>query len=419
MIGAGAAVVDITPPPGLLMAGFVARSEPATGVHDPLTARALAVGDTVLVVADVVALSPETSARIRRRIPLPDAAIVTAALHNHGGPVSTLTGLGTAADPVFLQRLEDGCVEAALAALARRRPARLAFGRGGDPGVARNRRHAGGLTDSDVPVLSVMADDGTPIAHLVSHACHPVVLGADNRLYTADYPAVVREAVETAHPGTVALFLTGCAGDANTGHTAHGSITTAANPARTFAEADRVGGRVAASALTAIMQPVALNSCSGAAADVLLHLDRREEGRLSELAAEWTRRTLSEPDPGRRALFAAWLDWSRTLAREPLLPLPTRVGVLRWGAFTLAALPGEIFAETGVAVRAALPAPCMVVGYAHECRGYLPPVGEYASGGYEVEEAHRYYGMPAGYAAGSAERLAEAVINLGTGVREA
>ena len=44
MIEAGAAIVDMTPPAGLAMSGFAARTAPATGAHDPLTARALVVG---------------------------------------------------------------------------------------------------------------------------------------------------------------------------------------------------------------------------------------------------------------------------------------------------------------------------------------------------------------------------------------
>jgi len=41
VIKAGAAIVDITPPVGLHLAGFAARTKPSEGVHDPLTARAL------------------------------------------------------------------------------------------------------------------------------------------------------------------------------------------------------------------------------------------------------------------------------------------------------------------------------------------------------------------------------------------
>ena len=37
--------------------------------------------------------------------------------------------------------------------------------------------------------------------------------------------------------------------------------------------------------------------------------------------------------------------------------------------------------------------------------GYIPPIGAYSAGGYEVEEAHRYYGLPAAFAQGAAEAL--------------
>jgi hypothetical protein len=410
-VTAGAAVVDITPPPGLAMSGFVARTTPATGTHDPLTARALAVGDTVLVVADVVALSAAACARIRTRLPLPADGIVIAALHTHGGPVPTDEGLGGAPDPAFLTQLEDGCVAAARKALDRRRPARLMFGNGPDPGVARNRRHPGGPTDPAMPVLAVVGEDGRPIAHLLSHACHPVVLGADNTLYTADYPGFARVAVEAAHPGTVAIFFTGCAGEANTGHTAHGSISTAANPARTFAEARRVGEAVAAAAqaapLTAVPGPVA-------AADVMvtLPLERREREPAETLAARWRKERETAQDPARQALLGAWIAWAEGPARAAPVDQIERVSVLRWGGVSLVALPGEVFAATAQAVRAVATGPCIVGCYADSCRGYIPPLQEYPFGGYEVDEAHRYFGMPAGYAPGCAERLAEAAAAL-------
>ena len=71
MIEAGVAVVDITPERSLPMSGFAARTEPSAGVHDPLTVRAIAVGETVLVAVDVVGLHEDTVARVRRRCGLP------------------------------------------------------------------------------------------------------------------------------------------------------------------------------------------------------------------------------------------------------------------------------------------------------------------------------------------------------------
>ena len=45
--------------------------------------------------------------------------------------------------------------------------------------------------------------------------------------------------------------------------------------------------------------------------------------------------------------------------------------------------------------------------------GYIPPRDAYPAGGYEVAEAHRYYGLPAAFAPGSAETLASAVVECG------
>jgi hypothetical protein len=86
VLRAGAAIVDITPPPGLLMAGFGARTAPATGAHDPLTVRALAVDDTAIVVADIIGIDQELSRRVREACVLPADRVVITALHNHGGP---------------------------------------------------------------------------------------------------------------------------------------------------------------------------------------------------------------------------------------------------------------------------------------------------------------------------------------------
>jgi hypothetical protein len=81
------------------------------------------------------------------------------------------------------------------------------------------------------------------------------------------------------------------------------------------------------------------------------------------------------------------------------------------------ALPGEPFAATARqirrhALRTDPGATVVVAGYANGCPGYLPTAAEYPHRGYEVEEAHRYYGMPGPFARGSAEALVDAVTRL-------
>ena len=76
-------------------------------------------------------------------------------------------------------------------------------------------------------------------------------------------------------------------------------------------------------------------------------------------------------------------------------------------------MPGEIFSETGLSVREACGSmPAFVLGYAEGTPGYIPPMSEFCFGGYEVEEAHRFIGMPGTFAPGSAEALADAACGL-------
>lgn len=408
---AGAAIVDITPPIGLLMAGFGARTAPAVGAHDPLTVRALAVDDTAIVVADIIGIDQELSQRVREACVLPAERVVITALHNHGGP-AVERGPGTQpVDAAYMRRLEAALVTAIDTAVAAQRPATLSIGMGADPDVGRNRRHEGGIADRALPVLRLRGDDGKVFAVLVSYACHPVTLGADNLLWTADYPHYVRSTIEATCPGAVAIFATGCCGDVNTGHSAYASQTLAASNDRTFARAAELGRRIAEAALAAPERPID-GPVTAADAMVEVALHRRETEPLPELAARWTAEAGAHPE--RAALLGAWADWARNWNGSPVGGNWTgRVSALRWAGVPIVALPGEIFTETALSIRTALGnKPAFVLELADASPGYIPPRSEFAFGGYEVEEAHRYIGMPGTFAPGTAEKLADAACAL-------
>lgn len=406
---AGVAVVDITPPPGLMMCGYAARTEPATGTHDPLTARALVIGDTAIVVADVLGFHEDSCARIRGRSGFADDRVVVIATHTHGGPMPMPGRGGGSADPAFLRQLEDGCVDAIQRAAANRQPARLLAGNGENPGIAFNRRTEGGSVDPTVPVLRVEALDGTVLAIAFAHGCHPVVLGAGNRLYTADFPHYARAAVEAAHRGAVALFLPGCSGDVSTGHSPESSISTDTPPDRTYAEAERLGRKLAQSVLAAPLTPLS-SDITARTRPVALDLARTETGDFDALAREWLALADSATSVAWATLYRHWAEWATTIAREPLTPWQGRVTRFDWGGLPLVFLPGEIFASTALAIRAQRstgPTP-FAVSLADGVPGYIPARKDYPAGGYEVTEAHRYYGLPAAFAPGSAELLVEA-----------
>jgi hypothetical protein len=282
---------------------------------------------------------------------------------------------------------------------------------GDDPGVVWNRRHADGPLDRSVPMIRIRGEDGQFIAVMASYACHPVVLAADNLLMTADYPHFVRKSLELEHPGAVALFLTGCAGDANTGHTAQASWTLAANAERTFATAQRLGERIGVAA-NAASDTMVEGAVGAAHRELDLALTRLEEAPLADLAARW-RTEQQTAEPVRALLLGHWIEWAERNEHVAPGTWRARVSLLDWAGVPIVAMPGEIFSETGLSVRNACGGrPAFVLAYAEGTPGYIPPRSEFAFGGYEVEEAHRFIGMPGTFAPGSAEALAETACAL-------
>ena len=409
MVEVGVSKVEITPPPGLALAGFAARSAPATGTHDPLTVRALVVGNTALVTADVIGVEAAMSRRARRRSCLPDDAITIAATHTHGAPNSMQGRLWSRADPDFLAALETAMVEAIDKAVASRRPASVRGGNGSDPGFAKNRRHKDGAVDPVMPVLRFDGLDGAPVAILVSYACHPVVLAADNLLMTGDYVHFVREELEAALPGAVAIFATGCAGDINSGHSAQSSLSAQGNAERTYEMAAGIGSGIANAVMNCDLS--ALSDQYGAA-EGRIDLDflSRETASADMLIDQWKR--LAQSDPEKGFIYEIWIDWARNRMATGIDPLAVRCTALCWGGGILIGLPGEVFAQSALRLRDSIAddgiageCPVFIIAYADDNPGYIPPRTEYRSGGYEIDEAHRFYGLGATFAPGSAERL--------------
>ncbi|MDW8309476.1 MAG: neutral/alkaline non-lysosomal ceramidase N-terminal domain-containing protein, partial [Verrucomicrobiales bacterium] len=238
---AGVARVNITPPMPFYLSGYAARTNPATSVRTDLWAKALALQDRngtrlVLVTADLIALPRDVTdvvaGRLMRRHGLRRSQLLFNASHTHSGPVVwsnlrvmfNLDAAEKARALDYAAQLTDKLTSVADAALANLSSAVLACGRG-RAGFAVNRRqptpsgfvighNPNGPVDHDVPVLKVAAPDGQLRAVLFGYACHnttcPMSLEVDG-----DYAGAAQRALEAAHPGATALFMTLCAGDQN------------------------------------------------------------------------------------------------------------------------------------------------------------------------------------------------------------
>lgn len=411
---AGVATRDITPDGETLMSGFAMRAGPSEGVHDPLSVRALVVQGTALVTVDVVALHEDLCARVRKAAEPWVDHVVVHATHTHSGPASSPGRLGGAVDPEWLQSVEHACTAAIAEAARAREPVLITAGYGDDPQVARNRRRPDAPVDPSLPVVRIERTDGRPLALVVSYACHPVVLGAENRLLSADYPGVVRDRLE-ADTGATVLFATSCAGDVNTGHPVDADSAVPDTGSRTFEHCALVGRRVADAALRATLH-TAEPHIAARTTTVTLQFVPPTASELERDMALWAEHAVDAP-PEHRALYDIWARWAEQTRPSENAEWAARVTVYRWGPAVVIALPGEPFNLASREIRRRVEESTgahavLVLGYSDGCPGYLPSEGEYPLGGYEVTEAHRYYGMPGPFAAGSLERLIDSVALL-------
>lgn len=408
-VRAGVAVRDVTPASAVPMSGYAVRTAPSAGAHDQLSVRALVVEHTALVTVDVVGLHEDTCAQVRAACRPWAEHVLVHATHTHGGPVSMPGRLGAGLVESWLESVIEACRDAVAQASQEQQEVTVQAGYGADPGVANNRRRPDGPMDPALPVLQLARADGSVLATLVSYACHPVVLSADNQLITADYPGPVRRTLEEQIGGTV-LFATGCAGDQNTGHSAEVTAQRDADD-RSFARCEQVGRRIAA-----VTRDAELHSGDGevtsASAAVDLDLDVPSAAELQRESEHWAAQaaTGSRNTP----LYQNWQEWAAQTDPAGPASWPARVNVVRWGPAVIISLPGEPFCQAGLDLRAQVSgaAAVFVLGYTDGCPGYLPSAGEYPFGGYEVCDAHRYYGMPGPFAPGSLERLVHEAAGL-------
>ncbi len=407
---AAAAQVDITPREPSFLFGYPHVPRVSTGVHDPLYAAALCMDDgartIVLIAVDVLMLAPEVVARCRDAITAATGIaadhVLISTTHTHSAPVTcdvlAFRGdpLVPPVDPAYLDLVCDGIVSAALRAWSARRPARLAVTSGRARGVGSNRHDPAGPSDPEVGILAVR-DAGTDelVALDLVYSMHPTVLHEDSTLVSADFPGFTRAYLAAQFPGVTVVYHTGPSGNQSPRYTVTG---------QTFAEARRLGeslGQTVAGAVAALRNEDYAKEVTVAAASRRVTLPGRtfppvEEAQAELAGARATHARLvregAPHGPRRTAEVAVFGAEERvTLARAQergeiaaLLARYTRaeVQVLRVGEAALVGLPGELFVEYGLAIKAAAPCPTFVISLANgELQGYITTPG---ATGYEA-----------------------------------
>ena len=87
-------------------------------------------------------------------------------------------------------------------------------------------RNWDGPVDHSVDVIGFDDENGNVVSTIVGYACHPTILGPDNRLISPDYPGHMRKTVEDIVGGSC-IFLQGAAGNQGPIHGFVGEVEVA------------------------------------------------------------------------------------------------------------------------------------------------------------------------------------------------
>lgn len=426
---AGAARADITPEPGIQLAGDIGRYRPTEEIRDRLYCNALVLetGEqrVCLLSCDLLGVSNYWADKLRgatgELLGIPQAAVALHAVQNHASPT---LGHFFVKDECSLippeypwlrggdERYNGPTVECCLAAVTEARDnlqsVTMAMGRGTDGRVAFNRRfimrdgsarchppncdpdiaHVEGPMDPEVGVVTFTGEQNQVVAALLHHTCHPCH-GYPHRYVIGDWPGAWSELMRReCGESCVPLVVNGCCG--NIHHTNHIDPdrvseyrAMAGKLMETTSRVMQTGMRVAkatplAYGQTALSLPLRLltDEVVAAARDIV---DAHPEPMwLDEVKTrvdwDWV-------------YAVATLDLEDTQAKNPRCDY--EIQGFRIGDLAVATLMGEPFVEGQLRIKLASPAPqTMVAHFCNGFAGYVPTREALERGGYETRTAN-------------------------------
>ncbi|MBL9211963.1 MAG: hypothetical protein JNL92_16005 [Opitutaceae bacterium] len=422
---AGAATSNITPALGAgIVGGWSAPA--ATHIHDELHVRCLALDDgttrLVFAVVDSVGVSREVFDEAKRLVHeatgLPTAQMMMSATHTHSAVSSGSTRTADTANPLgdyrgfLIRRIADGVRRA----INNLEPARIGWGAGQVPQHLFNRRwllqdgkkavnpfggedlavmNPGGRTDllkpagptnPEVYFISIQSTSGRPIALLANYWLH-YVGGVGPNDISADYFAVFCDRIQELlgadrqDPPFVGLLANGPCGDVN-----NNNYTPGAAPGPRYGRYEKM--RVVANDVAQEVMRVHRTlrhhdwvELRAAQAELELRMRRPTPAMVARAQEILARPATVSP------LHRRELDYARRTVAAQEWPESVKIVLqaFRLGGLGVAAIPFEVFTETGLAIKAKSPfADTFTIELANGSYGYLPTPEQHALGGYET-----------------------------------
>jgi hypothetical protein len=419
---AGVAKVAVTPQQSMWMAGYASRNKPSEGkVHD-LHVKALALEDQdghriVFVTADLISIPRDLrnwlQDECQKKYSLSPDSLLLNASHTHCGPElrsSKVSLYGAAAEQVshtesYYNNLKQQVLELVGTALQNLQPAKIGYTHG-RAGFAMNRRlpteteprnapYPDGPVDHDVPILKIESEAGELKALLFGYACHNTTLGFYQ--FCGDYAGFAQYDLETAFPGAVAMFMTGCGGDQNP--QPRGELALAEHHGSTLANAVKAGllgpVRPIEGTLRSAIEPVELEFATPP--------NRDELETLQKSNVEYSQRRAT-------ALLKQLDEQGRIPTDYQYLVQVVRLG----DQVTMVALSGEVVIDYSLRLKQELngDAAVWVAGYSNDVFGYVPSLRVLKEGGYEGGGAMQFTTLPGPFAESVESRIVDKVHQL-------
>jgi Neutral/alkaline non-lysosomal ceramidase, N-terminal len=446
---AGAAASDITPPLGVSINGYF-NDRVAKRIHDELHARCLVLDDgktrLALVVCDSCMIPREVmdaaKALIAQRSGIPAAHVLISATHTHTAPTCTPV---FQSDPVekYQQFLAVCIADAVQRAVNILLPARVAWGVGQEPNQVFNRRwrmkpgvvladpfggtndlvkmnppvespdlvEPAGPTDPDISILAVQTPDGEPIALLANYSLHYVGTSRSEDI-SADYFGTFCERIQALLgadrpvPPFVALLSNGTSGDIN-------NINfRKRQPAKEPYEQINLVAHAVAREVHRVYRGLKFHDWAPlevAQQEINLGVrlpNEADVARAERILAQAKGRELR----GNEKVYARETVLMKAFPKE----VPVIIQTMRVGELCIVAIPCEVFAETGLAIKAQSPfKPTFTIELANGYNGYLPTPDQHKLGGYETWRARSSY-----LEMGASTKIVDTVMELFEQVKE-
>ena len=409
---AGAVTVDITPTSerSIVAGGFLEAQ--SSKIHDRLFVRSIVLDDGATTIALTVvdtcmmtqALIDDAKQRASKQCGIPVDKMMVSATHTHSAP-SAMACLGTRLDKGYAEWLPGKIAEAIVAAHAKLEPARIGWGSIDDWEHTHNRRwirkpenkvvdpfgqatglahmHPGyqskdvigpsGPVDPELSIVSLQSLAGRPLAVLANYSQHYFGAQAISSDYYGLFCKHVARLLNEPGEGNgpfVCAMSQGTSGDL--------MWMDYGSPAKSLtidAYAESVA-RYAEKALDA-MQYHDFAPLSMVEKNLALKYRVPDEDRLA-----WARPIASRIENG-LAKNVQEVYANEALILHERQSTKLKLQAIQIGDLTIATLPNEVYALTGLKLKGRSPSPSSFnIELANGAEGYIPPPEQHALGGY-------------------------------------